>query len=130
MYKIDNKSFGFAPTFNGEIPEEQMMAWVEDSKQALEKAGDSFGVFVDMRGLATLTPEAKATMEEGRKLYKMKDMVRSAVVVDSATLVLQFERIAKETGIYEWEKYFDASAGDDWEKAAVDWIENEVDPKD
>jgi len=102
---------------------------VDESKKALTDAPASFGVLVDMRGLLPLEPETKAVMEEGQKLYKMKGMSRSAVGVDSATLVLQFKRIAKETGIYEWERYFDASEDAGWEKAGVDWIEREIDPE-
>ena len=33
-----------------------------------------------------------------------------------------FKRLAKETGIYEWERYIDASSHPNWEEDAMKWI--------
>lgn len=55
-------------------------------------------------------------------------MQRSAVVLSNAILTLQFKRIAKETGIYEWERYIDASKNPNWEEIATDWLEKAIDP--
>jgi hypothetical protein len=129
MHKVEKKNYGYRLTLTGSISRDEMAVWVADSKRALADAPASFGVLVDMRGLQPLEADTKAVMEEGQRLYKMKGMTRSAVGVDSATLVLQFKRIAKETGIYEWERYFDASESADWEKAGVGWIEKEIDPE-
>ena len=55
-------------------------------------------------------------------------MERSAVIVDSSTLKMQFTRLAKDFGIYQWERYIDASSVDNWQDAGQQWIENAVDP--
>ncbi len=55
-------------------------------------------------------------------------MARSAVILANAMTAMQFKRIAKETGIYEFERYIDASSVADWEKVGIDWISNKVDP--
>jgi hypothetical protein len=81
-----------------------------------------------MRNLKPLPPDAQASMEEGQKLYKQKGMERSVVILNSASLTMQFKRIAKETGIYEWERYVDASKTADWEKVGLDWVKKGVDP--
>ncbi len=31
-------------------------------------------------------------------------------------------------GIYEFERYIDASSVADWEKVGIDWISNRIDP--
>lgn len=128
MYKIEKEDYGFKLTFGDFIKAEEMMAWVDESKNALAAAPNEFGVFIDMRTLKPLPADTQAHMEEGQRLYKGKGMIRSAVVLASATTKMQFKRIAQETGIYEWERYIDASSVPNWEKAGVSWISEGIDP--
>jgi hypothetical protein len=128
MHKIEKTEFGFRLTFDGFIKADEMKTWAADSKKALESVPSRFGVFVDMRNLKPLPPDAQAPMEEGQKLYKQKGMERSVVILNSASLTMQFKRIAKETGIYGWERYVDASKTADWEKVGLDWVKKGVDP--
>lgn len=128
MFKIEQRPFGFSLEFSGFIAPDEMAAWVEKSRTELTHAKKGFGVLVDMRSLKALSPEAKAKMEEGQKLYKGAGMVRSAVIVDSALLAMQFKNIAKDTGIYQWERYINAGAHTDWERLALDWIKEGKDP--
>ncbi len=128
MYKIEKKPYGFKLTFEDVISPDEMKKWVEDSKKALLTAPSKFGVLVDMRKLKPLPPESKKIMEEGQKLYKEKGMERSAVILDSTVLTLQFKRIAQESGIYEWERYIDAGKDPNAEKTAEDWIVRKIDP--
>jgi hypothetical protein len=53
---------------------------------------------------------------------------RSAVVLDNPIMRIQIMRLAKSTGAYGWERYFDASSDPLWEKKALGWIKNGVDP--
>ena len=46
-------------------------------------------------------------MQEGQKLFKNAGMERSVVILSTAMVTMQFKRIAKETGIYEWERYIE-----------------------
>lgn len=105
-----------------------MKLWVDESRKALAAAPGKFGIFVDMRSLKPLTTDAQATMQEGQKLFKGKGMTRSVVIVDSAVTKMQFQRIAKETGIYEWERYIDASKTANWEDLGRKWLVNNIDP--
>lgn len=130
MYEIEKKGYGYKLTFSGSIDADEMSTWVKESKEQLSSAPTEFGVFVDMRTLQPLDTEAQASMEEGQKLYKATGMVRSVVVVASAIVRLQFARIARETGIYEWERYIDASSVPDWENVGIAWITEGVDPDD
>ena len=128
MYTIEKEPYGFKLTFGGFIKAEEMMAWVGESKRALVSTPKDFGVFVDMRTLKPLPAETQTHMEDGQKLYKEKGMTRSVVILSSATTKMQFKRIAQETGIYEWERYIDASAVPEWEKIGIDWISEGIDP--
>lgn len=128
MYQIERRPFGFLLTFSGFIPVEEMTAWVAKSRTELAHASKGFGILVDMRSLKPLSPEAKTAMEEGQKLYKAAGMGRSAVILDSSLLTMQFKNIAKDSGIYQWERYLNASAHPDWEQLAIDWIKDGKDP--
>jgi len=109
MYGIEKKDWGYQLSFGGFLTAEEMQAWVEESQELLKKAKPGFGVFVDMRTLRPLPPDAHALMQEGQKLYKGRGMARSVVILASALLTLQFKRTAQQTGIYEWERYIDSA---------------------
>ena len=128
MYKIEKKGYGFKLTFGGSMKADEMKRWVEESKTALVGAPKEFGVLIDMRTLQPLLEDAQTHMKEGQKLFKAKGMLRSVVILNSPIVTLQFKRIAKETGIYAWERHIDASAVTDWEKVGIDWISKGIDP--
>jgi SpoIIAA-like len=128
MNNIEVKNYGFKLVFTGQIKTEEMQEWIEKSKKKLLNSPREFGVLIDMRTLKPLAPEAQVYMIEGQKLYKQKGMKRSAVVINSATTKMQFQRLAKDTGIYEWERYIDASTTPNWEKVGESWIIDSIDP--
>ena len=128
MYKIERKDFGFKLTFGEFMNAEEMKNWVEDSKKSLSTAPKEFGVFVDMRTLKPLPQDSQKAMEEGQKLYKERGMSRSVVILNSPTVTAQFKRIAKETGIYNWERYLDASTIPNWEEKGRSWLSRAIDP--
>lgn len=128
MYKIEKTSYGFKLTFGDSINVAEMTNWVKEAEKALVGVNGKFGVFIDMRTLKPLDTSAQKEMEKGQKLFKGKGMERSAVVLNSPITTLQFKRIAQETGIYQWERYFDASKTANFEKSAIDWIKNAIDP--
>jgi len=128
MYKINKKEYGFHLVFADFIKADEMQLWVKDSEKALTNSVDKFGVFIDMRALKPLLPDAQEFMQQGQKMFKQKGMQRSVVILDNAVTTMQFKRIARETGIYEWERYIDASKTTNWEKVGIDWVKNGIDP--
>lgn len=128
MYTIEPKEYGYCLTFAETISPDEMKKWVEESRGVLKGAPAKFSVFVDMRNLKALTQETTKVMEEGQKLYKTSGMVRSVVILANPIVTLQFKRIAKETGIYEWERYLNTEECSNWEETGVKWIVHGVDP--
>ncbi|NLD95176.1 MAG: hypothetical protein GX639_21205 [Fibrobacter sp.] len=128
MYKIERTDFGVRLIFDGFMKQEEMAKWVAESEQFVKSLPPKFGVIVDMRGLKPLTAEAEKEMQNGQKLYKKSGMERSAVILSSAVVTMQFKRIAQETGIYQWERYIDASKVANWEEVAKKWLVNAEDP--
>ena len=128
MYAIEQKEYGFKLTFGETIAADEMERWVLESEEMLARYRPNFSVFVDMRTLDPLLPVARDVMKKGQRLYKEKGMERSVVIVSNAVTKTQFRRIAKETGIYEWERYIDASSDSDFEKTGIKWLTDAIDP--
>lgn len=128
MYKIDKRNYGVALTFDGFIKKDEMQAWVDETKKVVPTLTNKFGVMIDMRTMKALPRESQELMQEGQKLYKQKGMERSVVILNSATVTMQFKKIAKETGIYQWERYIDASKTSNWETVSKNWLEKGIDP--
>jgi len=80
-----------------------------------------------MRKLSPLTPEAQQAMVEGQQLFKARGMTRSAVIVNNAVTAMQFRRLAQQSGIYQWERYFDGALPG-YLDSAVAWGRDGVDP--
>jgi hypothetical protein len=123
MYRIEKQDPGYRLTFGGYIGRDEMEAWLKESLRLLSsELEDHFGVIVDMRTLIPLPPDAQAVMIEGQRLYREKGMRRSAVILNNPVTTAQFQRLAKASGIYEWERYLDASNVPDWEARALAWV--------
>ena len=128
MYKLKHEDFGFKMKFSGFITVDEMQSWLEESKKLLAAAKPPFGVFVDMQEMKPLADDAQKVMQQGQKLYKDKGLQRSVVILAKTILAMQFKRIAQETGIYQWERYIDASKVPNWEEVGMKWVTEGVDP--
>jgi hypothetical protein len=105
-----------------------MQRWLQESFELLPEQPKPFAVFVDMRTLAPLDPEAQAVIRDGQRLYQQRGMTRSVVILSSPVITVQFKRIALQSGIHEWERYIDASTNPDWERLGLRWITDAINP--
>jgi hypothetical protein len=130
MYNISKEKFGFKLTFGGVIPLDEMKRWREESRASLIGAPKHFGVLIDMRTLRPggVQPDAQAVMVDGQGLFKNAGMERSCVILESATVTMQFERLARQSGIHSFERYINAAAHPDWQAKAIGWIVSKIDP--
>ncbi len=130
MHRISRHDYGYELTFGGTLDLDEMICWREESRKALVEAPKSFGVLIDMRDLRPggLKADAQPVMVAGQQMYRKAGMVRSCVILQSATVTMQFQRLAHESGIDSYERYINAAAHPDWRAKAVAWIENKVEP--
>ncbi|MCK4856853.1 MAG: hypothetical protein KAT58_02690 [candidate division Zixibacteria bacterium] len=128
MYKIEKRDYGFRLTFGDVIDAEEMTRWLEESKTALPKQREKFTVFVDMRTLVPLAEGVQPIMTMGQMLYRQKGMERSVVILQNRATTMQFKRIALQSGIYDWERYIDASTTPNWDEVGLNWILKAIDP--
>ncbi len=128
MYQIDKTDFGLKLTFSDIIHADEMEKWLHEAQAALISIKKPFGVIVDMSALKPLKSDAQIHMETGQKLFREKGMERSAVILNDLITTMQFQRLARQTGIYQWERYINLHTVSDWETQAVKWVKDGVDP--
>lgn len=128
MYKIEKEKWGFTLTFGGTVNKEDLDRLFKESEQALTTCSEPFGVVVDLRTLKPLPLDAQAVVVQCQGLYKKAGMKRSAVILNSPLMTMQFKRLAKESGTHAFQCYFDASNDTHWQKHAADWVESGIDP--
>ena len=127
MYKIEKKKAGYVLVFGGKIFKEEMQKWRDESVQILlSESRASFGVVVDMRNLEPLGKETQEIMVDGQGLYKKKGMYRSAVILKSAIVTLQFKKMAIESEIHATERYIDATAASNAIEVAIKWVKDGI----
>ncbi len=127
MYKIEIKDYGFKVTFSDFLHKEDVQGYKDELGKTLDALPEKFGILVDMRTMKPLAPESQETLTSSQKLVSDR-LTRSATIVDSAIINMQFKRLSKKSGVIDSKRFIDASKVPDWEKKAVDWIKNGVDP--
>lgn len=128
MFKIDKTDYGISLVMSGDINVEEMTTWLNEFKLIVDQMETGFCVLVDMRTLIPIASDTRAPLEAGQKCAKENGMKRSVVILNNPVLTMQFKGIAHQTGIYEWERYIDASQEPDWERVGLDWLIKCVDP--
>ena len=128
MYKIEKTDYGIRLLMAEHVNVEEMTSWLNDFKPVVDEMDGDFCVFVDMRTLIPITSETRVPLEAGQKYAKDNGMKRSVVILSNPVVTMQFKGIAHQTGIYEWERYIDASQIPNWESIGFDWLKNSVDP--
>lgn len=128
MYKVERAHYGLRLTLSGNMTSDEIRRWEHEVVDALHQLARPFGVFVDMRQLAPPAPENQGALKHAQIRARQLGMRRSVVIVDSAEVAAEFERIARQTGIYIYERYIDAIDDPHWEQRGLDWIIDGIDP--
>ena len=105
----------------GSIKLAEMSAFVAEHNAAIDGFGGAdYRVLCDLRGMAPLSPEASAVLEEGKAYSAAHPNFRgSAVLVDSALVALQHERTSTASGVMSTELITDDVAAAQRHLAAV-----------
>ncbi len=120
--------YGFHFTLSNPITLDESEKWKEEVEQAVVQLHEDFHVFVDMRNCELVPVGSKPNLEEGQTFCKNNGMVRSVIILGDQMTVMQMKIMAKKTGIYQWERYIDASHNPEWERIGMDWILHAIDP--
>jgi hypothetical protein len=128
MYRVEQEPFGIRITLGGFIEKEEISRWAEDVAKLIKKLGPGFSVFVDMRELSPLPADAQEIVVSTQANARASGMLRAVHIHKNPVTILQMRRLAKESGIYDTERFIDASADPNWEQIALDWLLKGIDP--
>jgi len=118
--------YGYTSKFTGMLSLEEANDWFDDVKKTI--AGkSSFGQLIDLRGQKAQSPETNQVVQDAMAYVIEHGMKRSSVVLSSTVMKMQIQRLAKEVGMYAYERYFDPS-DEQWETKALAWIVDGTDP--
>ncbi|MCK4537911.1 MAG: hypothetical protein KAV42_03830 [Candidatus Krumholzibacteria bacterium] len=122
MYSIEKMDYGFRIVLGGVVGVEEARKWLKEFRALVEEAGEPFNVFVDMRTLIPFSDEAQEPLQEGQRFARELGMIRSVVILRDNLTTLQLIRLARETGIYNTERYISSLDNPDWEQQGLDWL--------
>lgn len=132
MHRIEETKYGYKLVLEGFLQRDEVDQLLESMKAKIRprEKGQTFPLLLDMRKSNAFPSDAREVLKQCLLFCKESGMERNAVVLASAIATLQARRIAKETGIDRWARYIDASSRpNDWEKIAVDWLTQGVEPE-
>lgn len=128
MHRIEETSYGYRLTFEGFLKRDEAGELLAKMKSTVRPRNGGFAVLLDMRHSRAFPAEAQELIKEALAVCKDAGLERNAVVLNSAIATLQAKRLARETGIEKRVRYIDASAEPEWERVALGWLADAVDP--
>ncbi len=129
MITVLPTDYGFRLTFVDPITladAEEFRRQMAEGVLALE--GREFSVFADLRRCVLMPANVRNISEAVQRNCRLNGMQRSVVVVDDDVTAMQLRDIARKTGIYEYERYLVTTDDPMWERAALKWLVEAVDP--
>ncbi len=129
MYKLERKAFGYQVTFSGEVTIAEMEQIKMELAELLMTIIPPFSVLADIRETIPFKDEIKKMIGECQKMEKDASIQRRAVVLQSPVVMSQVKQMSFQTRTDDVERQINAFFTDDWEKIALDWIIDGIEPK-
>jgi hypothetical protein len=128
VHTLEKTDYGVRLTWTGFSTLEELQRFYTTSKQLLPSLKRPWGNLINMVDAKPFPPESADLLREAQAYYRTMGMERSVVIVNSPTVAMQLRRVAKESGIFDFERYVDISKHpNDWETRAVEWLRSGVD---
>lgn len=128
MYTMERTTYGLFIKVRDSLSKAEAEQWVKDLKAATTEINGEFGAFADLREVLLLSPESKDAVQAGEMYAREHGLVRSVIILSNEVTALQMKGIARCSGVYEWERYIDASTVDNWREVGENWVIHGIDP--
>lgn len=129
MYKISVREFGFHLQFKGFFDAGMMAAYFDELRKIVLNSGKfRYGNVVDLRFLFPMDEATMKIVGDIQRFNREHGQARSAVILQHPVTARQLIKSSRETGIFEWERFIDARQHESWEKHALKWIIEGVEP--
>ena len=128
MFSINHTDYGLRVRLSGTMSAREIDAFSDGMRDAISVWTNPFAVFVDMRDLEPLGVVAQQGIIDIHAMGLKAGAMRSVVILNNSTTMVQFKRIALQTNVYEFERYLDATAEPNWEEIGLKWLTEGIDP--
>jgi hypothetical protein len=128
MHDIEHHAFGYYVRLAGQLTVGELLEWLAVIERTLAEVRPGFGLILDLRALQPLSQNARRMLSRGMQIFQRRGLYRSAVIVHKASTRHEFTRLAKESGVYQWERYFSEEDDLSWISQAEAWITAGTDP--
>lgn len=129
MYKIKRETFGFWLTLSGDVNVTEMKQLKVELTSILTSIKRPFGIISDTLTMIPLEPEAKTLIYECEQIAREAGLQRSAVIFRSPVIKVQATQISIQSETNHSERLINASTTDDWEKVALEWVVDGIEPE-
>lgn len=128
MITWEKEEYGFYFGFHSPVTLEDALKWADDVRRLVPEHGRPFCVFADFRTCELLPPASKLVIGEMQRFCLENGMQRSVVILNDKITVMQMALVARTSGIYDGERYIDATTVPNWEQLGLDWLIKGIDP--
>jgi hypothetical protein len=128
MQRVRVTDYGLEVVLGEPVDRAQAEELLAELEAKVSPPGGAFGVMVDARRARAYSATTQDVLKRAILLLQEHGMRRRAVIVTSPILMLQSQRLARETGTLAWTRYFNALDSPAWHRAAVDWLVHGIDP--
>lgn len=128
MHEVKETEYGLYVEVTGLVSLDQSIVIMAEMRQIFESRETGICVFANLQKMDLLTEETQAVLLKIQRHCVNSGVKRVAVILGNATVAHQFKRLSLESGIYDYERYLDASSDPDWETKGLKWITEGIDP--
>jgi hypothetical protein len=90
IIEVYETEYGIRIVTNGFLNKDDLKRMGREAGRIVPRLRKGFGVLHEMRGMSTLSPEAREVMKQNMKVAQKSGMGRSAQILDDAVVTLQF----------------------------------------
>lgn len=126
--RLEVTHFGLRSTVWDPLTVQEERSWLAGIKEQVPTLETFYGQLIDLRGRGVGGLSDPSIVVDAMHYVLAHGLLRSAVVVADPLIAMHVKRLSWDSGVYEWERYIDASVEPDWERLAVEWIDHGIDP--
>ena len=128
MHKIEERLYGFKVTVSGIIEEAEAEEIGATLFALIGTRKTPFGLLIDCRNLVPLASAVAITIEEGYAACSQTGCKAVVAVINSPVIRGQLMQMSCSAASTDRDRVIDASKDLDWEKKAVLWLTDAIEP--
>ncbi len=128
LYSIERTSYGLLLTLGDTVTVADMTRLKAELPALFATLKRPFGVIADIRTAIPFSPEVKMLIQECEQISRDAGLQRRAVVFRSPVVRNQATQLSFQSKTDSIERRINADMTDDWEKLALAWVVDGVEP--